>query len=221
MHRRRFALIGVLAMGALASGCAHDTASTHAGPHSARDFVTLMSSGLAVDYEPLESPDEAVAHSPFIVEGTLEKVLPRPAGDSSGSRLTGKPTSHAYVLLVIHVEHVIKGSAAVANDRLYARYMNGNATAEELTKLIPDGRVVAVVSEPDPVAPAPAPAPLPNYLIAPVQVYDLYVDGLWFQGSADSTMVGAYVRPDELPAAWRQPTTLDDYIQRLSEAAGS
>lgn len=49
----------------------------------------------------------------------------------------------------------------------------------------------------------------------------VYVDDLWFQGSAGATMVGAYMQPEDLPAHRRQPTTLDNYIQRLSEAAGS
>jgi len=174
-----------------------------------------MSSGSAVDYEPPESPDYAVDHSPFIVEGTLEKVLPGPA-ESRGDPLTDKRTAHDYVLLVIHIDRVISGTkGAVANDLLYARAMNGNATAAELTQVIPDGRVVAVVSEPTHAVPAP----LHEFLVAPVQVYDPYVDGLWFQGTSDPTMFGVYVRPADLPSTWGHPTTLDDYIQRIHEAA--
>ena len=45
-----------------------------------------------------------------------------------------------------------------------------------------------------------------------------YQDGLWLQGSADTTMRGLGVEPAELAPAWGNPRTVNEFTAALRRA---
>lgn len=119
------------------------------------------------------------------------------------------------MLLVVHVNRVVSGSAeALGGDTLYARHLMGNTSPDKLNKILPNARVVAIASEPVPLTPTSLPKGIP----ADARLFDVYVDGIWFQGSDDPTMVGIYASPTDLPASWNKPTTIDEFVSRLTDA---
>lgn len=203
------------------SGCAgnQQTGQAQSQPSlSATDFVTAAARGLDVDYDRLASPAAAVSASELIVRGTVTDVTEGITFGGTNAAQVGR--SAPYVTLVIDVDSTLNGPTVTAST-VYAQ-LNTSSVAElpDLAQAGAGLQVVAVLDDISGWSPAPGVSVVrPAGVPATGPLYFAFPDGLWLQGSGDTTMIGVHAARAELAPAWGAPRTLDQYWATLRTAA--
>jgi hypothetical protein len=221
---RGLALASALAMfigGCGGSDAYHRDVAGSATTDSVEPFVSLMTRGVDVDYDPLATPADAVQAGDLIVEGTVAGVTEGVSLEFADPLYTQR-WSESYATLVIAVEQVISGDTdQVHNGKVFVQVLKNRAASPgDLAATSKDAQVVAVLDNLEGWSPAagvdvvrPGTVPPAATLLA------AYTDGLWLQGPADEVMYGIGVEPAELGPAWGGADTVAEYAAKVRQAA--
>ncbi len=199
------------------SGTSGPTTPPAAG-QSATELAALLSRGIAVDYEPLASPETAVETSDLVISGPVREVIWVDAPEGSDAAQFNHAQS--YAVLVVEAERVVSGSLPDSVPTLVpVAVLRGRATDGIPAPAVGGIDVVAVLHGPRPLAQAGGRVRGPEGFARQTGVYGTPADGLFLQGPADVEMLGVHSTRGELRSSWGSPVTLADYEATLVAAA--
>lgn len=202
---------------ALAASMVFATASCGAASGSAKGLASLTRGDVDADFDRVLSPKDALSESDLVIKGQIVDVEPGLTIEGKNPQLKQR-TSSMYATFVVKIQEVADPDAdAHPGDVVYVNLLT-EAGPGRLSRANPDAAVALLLytlpKEPVPGGHFARPSNIPG----DATLYGALPDGVWLQGRKDSAMFGVLTEREELSAAWSQPQTVDDYIERIKQA---
>lgn len=207
----------LIVVGAVTTACG----APPAGPTAVDKFVEMTSRDVDVDYDRLESPQDARTKSDLIVTGKLVEVIDG-VRISHPDPLATRRDANAYATFVVDVDRIVDGDKSqITGGRIYVMVSKNSAvTVPQLAAANPRPRTALVLVDltswrPSPMSTVNRPTAMP----ADARLFAALPDGLWLQGDGDVEMKGLHARPADLGQGWGRVRSIDQFVRMIDTAA--
>lgn len=164
------------------------------------EFAHLLQTGVSYDFEPTDSPADAVRHADVVVVGRVKQIVE--------GRTLAYGRSNQQANMVVQVQKTLKGSVG---DTVYVEVSQPSGVSIDMLEAeLPNGRVILFLDDRTDVEASGEESGRP----AGSSVYTPLVDGFVIESGTGWT--SGLVDRDSLKAAWSKLATIDDVIGATS-----